>query len=162
MKWQHSDRSKKDYDGLQPNIQKAFDKQAHLLAADLLHPSLHAKNTAAPTTSGRPVSPRPGVFFSRSWTTPTSLPASSPTRRSKPPQPAMLRDADESEPEYPCPVCGRTFRSFARLDDHLAEHEGPRRCRTCSETIRGPYHPASKKPAIGLQPLSLESAISNP
>jgi len=43
MKWQHSDRSKKDYDGLQPNIRKAFDKQAHLLAANLLHPSLHAK-----------------------------------------------------------------------------------------------------------------------
>jgi mRNA-degrading endonuclease RelE of RelBE toxin-antitoxin system len=43
MKWQHSDRSKKDYDGLQPNIQKAFDKQARLLADNLLHPSLRAK-----------------------------------------------------------------------------------------------------------------------
>jgi plasmid maintenance system killer protein len=43
MKWQHSDRSKKDYDSLQPNVRKAFDKQARLLAANLLHPSLHAK-----------------------------------------------------------------------------------------------------------------------
>lgn len=43
MKWQHSDRSKADYDGLQPNIRKAFDKQARLLAGNLLHPSLHAK-----------------------------------------------------------------------------------------------------------------------
>jgi mRNA-degrading endonuclease RelE of RelBE toxin-antitoxin system len=43
MKWQHSDRSKKDYDGLQEKIQKAFDKQARLLAENLLHPSLHAK-----------------------------------------------------------------------------------------------------------------------
>jgi hypothetical protein len=43
MKWQHSGRSKEDYDGLLPNIRKAFDKQARLLAADLLHPSLCAK-----------------------------------------------------------------------------------------------------------------------
>jgi mRNA-degrading endonuclease RelE of RelBE toxin-antitoxin system len=43
MKWQHSDRSKKDYDGLEQKIQKAFDKQARLLADNLLHPSLHAK-----------------------------------------------------------------------------------------------------------------------
>jgi hypothetical protein len=43
MKWQHTDRSKADYDNLQPNIQKAFDKQVRLLAANLLHPSLRAK-----------------------------------------------------------------------------------------------------------------------
>jgi hypothetical protein len=43
MKWQHSDRSKKDYDGLEQKIQKAFDKQARLLADSLLHPSLRAK-----------------------------------------------------------------------------------------------------------------------
>jgi mRNA interferase RelE/StbE len=43
MKWQHSDRSKKDYDGLQSNIRKAFDKQARLLANNLLYPSLRAK-----------------------------------------------------------------------------------------------------------------------
>ena len=43
MKWQHSDRSKKDYDGLSQNIPRAFDKQARLLAKNLLHPSLHAK-----------------------------------------------------------------------------------------------------------------------
>ena len=43
MKWQHSDRSKADYDNLQPSLKKAFDKQARLLASNLLHPSLHAK-----------------------------------------------------------------------------------------------------------------------
>ena len=43
MKWQHSDRSKKDYDSLEQNIQKAFDKQTRLLADNLLHPSLRAK-----------------------------------------------------------------------------------------------------------------------
>lgn len=43
MKWQHSGRSKADYDGLQPSIKKAFEKQVRLLAANLLHPSLHAK-----------------------------------------------------------------------------------------------------------------------
>ena len=52
----------------------------------------------------------------------------------------MLRDADESEPGYDCPACGRSFGSFARLDEHLAEHEGPRRCKLCGETIHGPYH----------------------
>ena len=51
----------------------------------------------------------------------------------------MLRD-DESEPEYDCPACGRSFGSFARLDEHLAEHEGPKRCKTCGETIHGSYH----------------------
>lgn len=43
MKWQHSDRSKADYENLQPNIRKAFDKQARFLSANQLHPSLHAK-----------------------------------------------------------------------------------------------------------------------
>jgi hypothetical protein len=43
MKWQHSNRSKQDYDNLQPTIKKAFDKQTRLLAENLLHPSLHAK-----------------------------------------------------------------------------------------------------------------------
>jgi mRNA-degrading endonuclease RelE of RelBE toxin-antitoxin system len=43
MKWQHSNRSKTDYDNLQPNIRKAFDKQVRFLAANQLHPSLHAK-----------------------------------------------------------------------------------------------------------------------
>ena len=43
MKWQHSDRSEKDYDSLEPEIQKAFDKQMRLLAGNLHHPSLHAK-----------------------------------------------------------------------------------------------------------------------
>ena len=43
MRWQHSDRSKKDYETLEKSIQKAFDKQARLLADNLLHPSLRAK-----------------------------------------------------------------------------------------------------------------------
>jgi len=43
MKWQHSDRSKIDYDRLQQNIRKAFDKQVRFLADNLQHPSLHAK-----------------------------------------------------------------------------------------------------------------------
>ena len=43
MNWQHSNRSKTDYFLAPKKIQKAFDKQAHLLAVNLLHPSLHAK-----------------------------------------------------------------------------------------------------------------------
>jgi len=43
MTWQHTRRSKQDYDGLQPQIRKAFDKQVRLLAADLRHRSLRAK-----------------------------------------------------------------------------------------------------------------------
>ena len=43
MKWQHSDRSEEDYQKAPLRIQKAFDKQARLLAENLLHPSLHAK-----------------------------------------------------------------------------------------------------------------------
>ena len=43
MKWQHSDRSEQDYQSAPLRIQKAFDKQARLLAANLLHPSLRAK-----------------------------------------------------------------------------------------------------------------------
>ncbi len=53
----------------------------------------------------------------------------------------MLRDDDELEPEYDCPHCGRSFGSFARLDDHLAEHEGPRKCNQCGAPIpHGSYH----------------------
>jgi hypothetical protein len=37
----------------------------------------------------------------------------------------MLRDDDEFDPGIDCPVCHRTFSTYARLDDHLAEHEGP-------------------------------------
>jgi hypothetical protein len=43
VNWQHSNRSKTDYSRAPKKIQKAFDKQAHLLAVNLLHPSLHAK-----------------------------------------------------------------------------------------------------------------------
>ena len=43
MKWQHSNRSKDDYRKAPPGIQRAFDKQARLLAENLLHPSLRAK-----------------------------------------------------------------------------------------------------------------------
>jgi plasmid maintenance system killer protein len=43
MRWQHTLRSKADYDNASRNVQKAFDKQVRLLAANLLYPSLHAK-----------------------------------------------------------------------------------------------------------------------
>ena len=43
MRWQHTARSKADYDSLRPNIKKAFDKQVRMLVGNLLHPSLHAK-----------------------------------------------------------------------------------------------------------------------
>jgi plasmid maintenance system killer protein len=43
VNWQHSNRSKADYRHAPKRIQKAFDKQAQFLAANLLHPSLHAK-----------------------------------------------------------------------------------------------------------------------
>jgi C2H2-type zinc finger len=52
----------------------------------------------------------------------------------------MLRDEDEFDPEYPCPVCHRSFGSYAALDDHLPKHEGPRQCHQCGESIKGPYH----------------------
>ena len=43
MKWRHTVRSKQDYQDASNSVQKAFDKQVRLLAANLLHPSLHAK-----------------------------------------------------------------------------------------------------------------------
>jgi plasmid maintenance system killer protein len=43
MKWQHTRRSRRDYQEAPTEIKKAFDKQAGLLAFDLHHPSLHAK-----------------------------------------------------------------------------------------------------------------------
>jgi hypothetical protein len=52
----------------------------------------------------------------------------------------MSRSEDNEEPEIDCPLCGRGFHTFARLDDHMGEHEGLPRCRACGETKRGPYH----------------------
>jgi mRNA interferase RelE/StbE len=43
MKWQHSNRSGRDYANAPLSVQRAFDKQARLLAASLSHPSLRAK-----------------------------------------------------------------------------------------------------------------------
>lgn len=43
MKWKHSKRSRKSYQAAPPAVQKAFDKQVRLLAANLHDPSLHAK-----------------------------------------------------------------------------------------------------------------------
>ena len=48
MKWRHTVRSKEDYAGAPVQIQKAFDKQARLLAENRLHPSLHAKKYSEP------------------------------------------------------------------------------------------------------------------
>jgi hypothetical protein len=47
----------------------------------------------------------------------------------------MLRDDDEFDPEYDCPVCSRSFTSFARLDDHMAEHIAL--CRRCQKEPAG-------------------------
>jgi hypothetical protein len=52
----------------------------------------------------------------------------------------MTHHEDNEEPELDCPECGRGFHTFAGLDDHMAEHEGLPRCRTCGETKRGHYH----------------------
>jgi mRNA interferase RelE/StbE len=43
MNWAHTRRSEKDYQEAPPEVQKAFDKQAQLLAHNLRHPSLRAK-----------------------------------------------------------------------------------------------------------------------
>ena len=43
MNWAHTRRSEKDYQEAPPEVQKAFDKQAQLLAQNLRHPSLRAK-----------------------------------------------------------------------------------------------------------------------
>ncbi len=43
MTWAHTRRSERDYRAAPLAIQRAFDKQARLLAKDLNHPSLHAK-----------------------------------------------------------------------------------------------------------------------
>jgi hypothetical protein len=43
VKWQHTRRSLRDYQAAPQAVQKAFDKQAHLLSAELSHPSLRAK-----------------------------------------------------------------------------------------------------------------------
>jgi mRNA interferase RelE/StbE len=48
MKWQHTKRSKEDYDQAPSSVQRAFDKQVRLLAHDLLYPSLHAKKYDEP------------------------------------------------------------------------------------------------------------------
>ncbi len=43
MTWQHTDRSKEDYNYAPLAVQKAFDKQARLLSSNLRHPSVRAK-----------------------------------------------------------------------------------------------------------------------
>ena len=43
MQWLHTKRSRRDYQGAPPEVQRAFDKQIRLLAQNLRHPSLHAK-----------------------------------------------------------------------------------------------------------------------
>jgi mRNA interferase RelE/StbE len=43
MKWFHTERSERDYRAASDAVQKAFDKQARLLAQNLRHPSLRAK-----------------------------------------------------------------------------------------------------------------------
>ena len=49
----------------------------------------------------------------------------------------MIRDEDEyDEPGYECAVCHRSFRSYARLDDHTGEHETPPQCKNCGKQLR--------------------------
>jgi len=43
MKWQHTIRSKQDYEDAPPAVRRAFDKMVRLLASNLLYPSLRAK-----------------------------------------------------------------------------------------------------------------------
>jgi hypothetical protein len=45
----------------------------------------------------------------------------------------MYRDDDE--PELDCPQCGRSFHSFAMLDDHMSEHSEV--CRRCHRNPPG-------------------------
>jgi hypothetical protein len=47
----------------------------------------------------------------------------------------MLRDNDEYDAGIDCPVCHRSFSTYARLDDHLAEHIVV--CRKCRREPAG-------------------------
>ena len=47
MRWQHSERSRESYQATPATVQKAFDKQGRLWAANLHHPSLRAKKYGA-------------------------------------------------------------------------------------------------------------------
>jgi mRNA-degrading endonuclease HigB of HigAB toxin-antitoxin module len=48
MKWSHTERSERDYRDAPAAVQKAFDKQARLLAQNLRHASLRAKKYDEP------------------------------------------------------------------------------------------------------------------
>jgi mRNA interferase RelE/StbE len=48
MKWSHTERSERDYRDAPAAVQRAFDKQARLLAQNLRHPSLRAKKYDEP------------------------------------------------------------------------------------------------------------------
>ena len=43
MTWHHSKQSRESYQAAPAPVQRAFDKQVRFLAANLHHPSLHAK-----------------------------------------------------------------------------------------------------------------------
>src|SRR3981189_3180508 len=89
--------------------------------------------------SGRAASTTTGGSISRLKATPTRSSTSllTPNNLSRIP---MSSSDDNEEPELDCPECGRGFSTFARLDDHMARHEGLPRCRTCGETKQGHYH----------------------
>ena len=63
-----------------------------------------------------------------------------PPQQTSKPFCSMAHHEDNEEPELDCPFCGRGFSAFARLDEHMVEHEDPKKCRQCGETIRGTYH----------------------
>jgi hypothetical protein len=67
-----SDRAIEDLKDAPPNVRRAFEKQIRFLAANLQHPSLHAKKYDEAATFGRPASTGPGASFSRSRMIPTA------------------------------------------------------------------------------------------
>lgn len=58
-------------------------------------------------------------------------------RKKNNPLTLMLRDDDEFEPEYDCPICSRSFGAHSRLEDHIHEEHAPeRRCRNCGKLLQ--------------------------
>lgn len=52
----------------------------------------------------------------------------------------MLRD-DETDAWHRLPgLSPDVFHGWPALTIHLAEHEGPKKCRQCGETVRGSFH----------------------
>ncbi len=50
----------------------------------------------------------------------------------------MFRRDDNEEPALDYPHCGRSFHSFARLEDHVSEQEGTSAARHAAKRFHGP------------------------